>query len=61
MTPPFSISGVSSISYKATSNFVSSVFHMYSEPTDKVYFRKKDEVSNYAEFMFKAKILLNKK
>ena len=34
---------------------------MFSEDTDKVYFRKKDEVSDYAEFMFKAKILLNKK
>ena len=31
------------------------------EETDKVYFRKRDEVSNYAEFMFKAKILINKK
>ena len=38
------------------------VFALYfSEDTDKVYFRKKDEVSDYAEFMFKAKILLNKK
>ena len=32
-----------------------------SEETDKVYFRKKDEISDYAEFMFKAKILLAKK
>ena len=32
-----------------------------SEDTDKVYFRKKDEISNYAEFAFKAKILLTKK
>ena len=31
-----------------------------NEETDKVYFRKKDEVSNYAEYKFKAKILLRK-
>ena len=39
------------------------IFHLYlcSEDTDKVYFRKKDEVSDYAEFMFKAKILFNAK
>ena len=34
---------------------------LFREETDKVYFRKKDEVSDYAEFMFKAKILLAKK
>ena len=34
---------------------------IFSEDTDKVYFRKKDEISDYAEFMFKAKILLVKK
>ena len=27
------------------------------EPTDKVYFRKSDEVSHYAEHMFKQAIL----
>jgi hypothetical protein len=27
------------------------------EPTDKVYFRKRDEVSHYAEHMFKQAIL----
>ena len=34
---------------------------VFSEETDKVYFRKKDEMSNYTEFMFKSKILLGKK
>ncbi len=43
----------------AVTNFFS--FFVLSEETDKVYFRKKDEVSNYTEFMFKAKILLAKK
>ena len=33
----------------------------HSEDTDKVYFRKKDEVSEYAEFMFKSKVLTSKK
>ena len=36
-------------------------FSIFREDTDKVYFRKKDEISDYAEFMFKAKILLVKK
>jgi hypothetical protein len=31
------------------------------EPTDKVYFRKADEVSKFAEAMFKSKILVTKK
>lgn len=31
------------------------------EETDKVYFRKKDEVSEYAECMFKSKVLMTKK
>ena len=31
------------------------------EPTDKVYFRKKDEIIDYAEAMFRSKILINKK
>lgn len=34
---------------------------LFSEETDKVYFRKKDEISNYAEAMFKSSILLGKK
>jgi len=33
----------------------------FREETDKVYFRKKDEVSDYAECMFKSKILMTKK
>ena len=36
-------------------------FVLHSEETDKVYFRKKDEMTNYTEFMFKSKILLAKK
>lgn len=31
------------------------------EPVDKVYFRKQDEVSAYAEAMFKSSILMTKK
>ena len=31
------------------------------EETDKVYFRKKDPVSEYAECMFKSKVLMTKK
>jgi len=31
------------------------------EPTDKVYFRRADEVSKFAEALFKSKILVSKK
>jgi hypothetical protein len=31
------------------------------EETDKVYFRKKDELSNYAEAWLKSKVLMTKK
>ena len=31
------------------------------EPTDKVYFRRKDEVSEFAECMFQSKVLMTKK
>lgn len=31
------------------------------EPVDKVYFRKQDQVSAYAEAMFKSSILMTKK
>ena len=33
----------------------------YREPVDKVYFRRRDEESMYAEAMFKNKIMLGKK
>ena len=36
-------------------------FFFLREETDKVYFRKKDEVSKYAEAMFQSSILLGKK
>ena len=31
-----------------------------TEETDKIYFRKKDEVSDYAEYKFKAQIIMRK-
>ena len=31
------------------------------EETDKVYFRKKDEISEYAECLYKSKALMTKK
>lgn len=33
----------------------------YSEEVDKVYFRKKDNLSEYAEALFKTKVVLSKK
>ena len=42
-------------------NSVNSCCFCSSEETDKVYFRKKDEVSEYAEFMFRSKDILSKK
>jgi hypothetical protein len=31
------------------------------EETDKVYFRRKDDITEYAECMFKSKVLIDKK
>jgi len=31
------------------------------EPVDKIYFRRRDETSQYAEFLFKSKVVLSKK
>ena len=37
------------------------IFMLFREPVDKVYFRRRDEESMYAEAMFKNKIMLGKK
>ncbi len=37
------------------------IMRVYREPVDKVYFRRRDEESMYAEATFKNKIMLGKK
>ena len=41
-----------------TSHFMETFKGAKEEPTDKVYFRKKDEMVNYAECAFKSQIIM---
>jgi hypothetical protein len=45
----------------AVSHFKETFKGEREEPCDKVYFRKKDELSNYAEVLFQSKVVLSKK
>ena len=31
-------------------------YYVFREPVDKIYFRRRDEASQYAEFLFKSKV-----